>query len=84
MALMKRLTPTTTVSTNSPSGWWYSTDGKRGFCLATVKGFDYRTVQQSGGVLGAVLYLYLDGGIMHLIGSEADAVYALVKGKDKK
>lgn len=72
------------MSTPKKTDWWYSADGKRGFCHGAVKGFDYKAVQQGSGALGSVLYLYIDGGIMHLIGSEADAVYALVKGKEKK
>lgn len=63
--------------------WWYSTDERRGFCFGAVKGFDYEQPQQIGGGLGATLYLYLDGGLMHLTGNEADTVYQLVKGKAK-
>ena len=71
------------MSQPKTNNWWYSLDGKRGFCFGAVKGFTYREVQQGSGVLGSTLYLYLDGGIMHLMGGEADSVFALVKGKDK-
>lgn len=79
MALMKRSTP---ISTNSPSGWWYSTDGRRGFCLAAVKGFDYRPTSE--GRMASALYIYIESGVYHLSGAEADTVYTLIKGKEKK
>ena len=69
------------MSAPKKTDWWYSTDGKRGFCHGAVKGFDYKALSQSGGGMGNVLYLYLDGALLHLTGSEADTVYALVKGK---
>ncbi len=79
---MKRPTPMTTVSTNTPiPEWWHSADGKRGFCLSAVKGFDYRPA--SAGQMASTVYLYLDGGIAHYTGAEADTVFALVKGKGK-
>ncbi len=64
--------------------WWYSTDGKRGFNLGEVKGFDYKNLQQGSGVLGSTLYIYLGAGILHLLGAEADTVYGLIKGKGKE
>lgn len=59
--------------------WWYSADGKRGFCFGAVKGFDHRT----DGNLGNRLHLYLEGAILFLVGAEADVVFALIKGKEK-
>ena len=48
-----------------------------------MKGFDYKSLPQGSGALGSVLYLYLDGALMHLVGVEADAVFKLVNGKEK-
>ncbi len=69
------------MSTPKKTDWWYSVDGKRGFCFGAVKGFDYRPA--AGGQMGGTLYLYLDGGMAHYTGAEADTVFALVKGKGK-
>ncbi len=72
---------TTTLVANPVGDWWFSADGKRGFCYAAVKGFDYKVAD--AGRMMATLYLYLDAGICHLTGSEADAVYKLVVGRVK-
>ena len=69
------------MSAPKKSDWWYSLDGKRGFCFGAVKGFDYKTLAQN--TVQSCIYLYLDGGIMHLNGGEADTVYVLVSGKTK-
>lgn len=66
---------------NGKTNWWYSADGKRGFCVASVKGYDYRP--QSEGRMTTTLFLYLDSGIFHLSGAEAEAVFKLVKDKVK-
>ncbi len=71
------------MSAPKKTDWWYSTDGKRGFCYGAVKAFTYRENQQGVGFLGSSLSLYLDGAMMHLTGGEADTVFALVKGKGK-
>jgi hypothetical protein len=54
--------------------WWYSTDGRRGFCWADVCAYDYKQ-GGTGTVAASFLYLYVQSGIFHLVGNEADAVY---------
>ena len=71
------------MSTPKKTDWWYSADGKRGFCYGAVKGYTYRENQQGVGFLGSSLALYLEGAMMHLSGVEADTVFALVRGKVK-
>lgn len=71
------------VTASKKTDWWYSADGRRGFCFGAVKGYDYKPLAQSGGGMGNVIYLYLDGGLLHLTGAEADSVFGLVKGRDR-
>ncbi len=60
--------------------WWFSADEKRGFCLGAVTAYDYKAASESA---KPTIYLYVQGGIYHLSGPEADAVYKLVKDKVK-
>jgi len=57
--------------------WWFSADGKRGFCWDAVKGFALKE-GNSGSGFPTMLYLYLSAAILHLSGPEADAVYRLL------
>jgi len=58
--------------------WWYSADERRGFCWAEVVGYDYKQ-SGSSGFTASALYVYLKSAIFHLVGSEADTVYAELK-----
>ena len=53
--------------------WWYSTDGRRGFCWSELVAWDYRKASGTSSV--ATLYAYLHSGIYHLEGAEAEFVY---------
>ncbi len=67
---------------SAPKGqWWFSTDGRRGFNLSSVKAFDYRP--QAEGRMVSTLYIYVEAGLFHLSSGEADTVFALIKGKGK-
>lgn len=60
-------------SASKPANWWYSADGKRGFCWSSVVGYDYKPA----GTMGfdkSTLYLYVSSGLLHLHGAEADEV----------
>ncbi len=61
--------------------WWFSADEKRGFCLAAVTAYDYKAASESA---KPTIYLYVQGGIFHASGPEADAIYKLVKDKVKR
>jgi len=59
--------------------WWYSADGRRGFCWDEVCAYDFRKSGTGSFVLSA-LYLYVKSGIFHLEGVEAEVVHTeLVK-----
>lgn len=60
--------------------WWFSADEKRGFCLAAVTAYDYKAGSENA---KPTLYLYVQGGICHFSGPEAETVYKLVKDKVK-
>lgn len=58
-----------------PKGdWWFSSDYKRGFCWSSVRGWSHKPA--GVGALTTVLYLYIESGIYHLSGTEADTVHA--------
>lgn len=67
-------------SSRRPRNWWFSADGRRGFCWSNVVGFDYKAAGTMGYVT-SVLYLYTIAGIVNLTKDEADKVYELAKEK---
>ncbi len=71
------------MSIPKKTNWWYSSDGRRGFCFGAVKRYDYKPLAQNGGGMSNVLYLYLDAALMHLAGAEADEVFRLVSQRGK-
>ena len=67
-------------SSRRPRNWWFSSDGRRGFCWTSVVGYDYRPAGMMGYTI-STLYLYTSAGILHLGAVEAEKVYELVKEK---
>lgn len=54
--------------------WWFSKNERIGFCWSNVTAHDFRP--NTGGEHGkATLYLYVQGGILHLIGNDAEEVF---------
>lgn len=63
-----------------PRNWWFSADGRRGFCWNSVVGYHYN-MPGAMGYVTATLSLYTQGGIVYLTAEEAVKVYELVKEK---
>lgn len=61
--------------------WWFSADGRRGFCWDSVKGYDYRAGANG---FPSILYLYIESGIFHANSMEADQLFKLVQERYRK
>jgi len=66
------------MTPHNAQDWWFSADGRRGFCWQSVKGYDFRPASDTG---KSILYLYIESGIFHIADSDADKLFELVRKK---